>query len=171
MTTQRTFQALDFFVLRTPILPADVFQQELTTVQGPLMERLSKLAQDPLIREAIAVSSLSLLDSLTHLSPDSPPRKREQAAKGFMRYLLRMSTRPTPFGLFSGVTYGGYGDQYLFLLWEAASHKKRTRPDMEWMLRVVARLESDPAIVSQLPVTANTKAYEVGARTHLPYMT
>lgn len=171
MSTQSTFQALDFFVLRTPLLPADVFQQELTSAQGPLLERLAQLAQDPLIREAIAVSSLSLLDSLINLSPDSPPRKREQAAKGFLRYLLRMSTRPTPFGLFSGVTYGGYGSEYAFQLREAAGHKKRTRPDMEWMLRVVARLESDPDIVSQLQVTANTMAYEVGARTHLPYLT
>jgi len=170
MSTPSIFQALDFFVLRTPLLPTEVFHERLTGSRELLLERLAELAQDPLIREAIAVSSLSLLHSLPHLT-SSNPRKQDQAAKGFLRYLLRMTTRPTPFGLFSGVTYGTYGNFHGIRLREPGAHKKRTRPDMEWLLRLIGRLEQDPAVVRQLHVTANSLTYAVGSRLQLPYVT
>ncbi|QUI21681.1 lantibiotic dehydratase [Vallitalea pronyensis] len=171
MATESIFRVLDFFILRTPILPIDVFEQELTAFKGSILEVLQKQMQNPVIREAIAVSSISLLDALTHLSVDSPKRKREQVTKAFLRYLIRMSTRPTPFGLFSGVTYGEYGDAYRVTLKSSAYHKKRTRPDMDWIFKIIAQLEGDPKIISQLSVLGNTMAYEVGNRTYIPYLT
>lgn len=170
MSLKSTFKALDFYTLRIPLLPADFYQNGIAGGQETLYQQLAELAKNPLIREAIAVSSQSLLDSLVNLSPDSTPRKREQTARAFLRYLIRMTTRPTPFGLFAGVTYGGYGEHYGFLMREASSYRKRTRPDMEWLLHVIAGIESNPEILMQLPVTSNTMAYEAGGRIHLPYL-
>ncbi|GMQ59349.1 lantibiotic dehydratase [Vallitalea sediminicola] len=171
MDTQSIFRCLDFFILRTPILSTNVFENKLTSFKAPILDELWEFTQDPLIREAIAVSSISLLDALTYLSPDSPIRKREQVAKAFLRYLIRMSTRPTPFGLFSGVAYGEYGEYYNVALRSTKYHEKRTRPDMEWLFKIISQLENDSNVIKQLLVMTNTMAYEVGNRTYLPYLT
>lgn len=170
MSKQNIFKCLDFFILRLPILSIDVFNDHLTSLEEPVLDELWELIQNPLIREAIAVSSISLLDALTYLSPDSPERKREQVARSLLRYLIRMSTRPTPFGLFSGVAYGEYGEHYRVELKESECYKKRARPDMEWLYRIIAKLENDSDISNQLLVKTNTMAYEVGNRTYLPYL-
>lgn len=171
MSNQSIFKCLDFFILRTPILSTNVFENKLTSFNAPILDELWEFTQDPLIREAIAVSSISLLDALTNLSPDSPSRKREQVAKAFLRYLIRMSTRPTPFGLFSGVAYGEYGDYYKVALRSTEYHEKRTRPDMDWLFKIIAQMENNPNLIKQLIVMANTMAYKVGNRTYLPYLT
>ncbi|WP_128896105.1 lantibiotic dehydratase [Longirhabdus pacifica] len=170
MTTQSTFKALDHYILRAPVLSANVFEQKLTSFKGPILDEVKDLMQNPLIREAIAISSLSLLDALTSLSPDSSARKQEQISTAFLRYVIRMATRPTPFGLFSGVTYGKYGENLNLSFESIEQHKKRTRPDMDWIFQIVAQLENDPQIIPQLWVTKNTLAYEVGERTYLPYL-
>jgi thiopeptide-type bacteriocin biosynthesis protein len=154
-----------------PILSTNVFENKLTSLDEPILDELWEFTQDPLIREAIAVSSISLLDALTNLSSDSPSRKREQATKAFLRYLIRMSTRPTPFGLFSGVAYGEYGEYYKVALRSTEYHEKRTRPDMNWLFKIIAQIENTPNIIKQLIVITNTMAYEVGNRTYLPYLT
>ncbi|PWK15012.1 lantibiotic dehydratase [Tumebacillus permanentifrigoris] len=162
------FQALDVFMMRTPVLPLRVFE-ELQS-DDPTAQ-LAVYAQDPMIREAIAVASTSLLESLPQMDLSAPPRKREQAAKGLMRYLIRMSTRSTPFGLFSGVTHGHFADVSDLQVSELPKHRKRSRPDMNWLLKILERLESDPAVIRQLHVSTNPMAYRHGSRWKLPYVT
>lgn len=171
MHKKSIFKALDFFIVRTPTLPVNVFENELTSFNGSLLNKLWKLSKDPLIREAIAVSSKSLFDSMKFLSPNTPNNKREQVAKSFLKYLIRMSTRATPFGVFSGVTYGSYGDEFKFKLKAYDNYKKRTRPDMEWIFKVIASIEDDIEILPELFVIKNAMSYEVGNRTYLTYLT
>lgn len=134
-------------------------------------EKLAAYAELPVIREAIAISSLPLLQALPNLTNQEHPRKQDQAVKGFLRYLLRMTSRPTPFGLFSGVTYGNFGERYAFGLQPVAAHTKRARPDMEWLLKVLSDLESRFDIIKQLKVSLNALAYPAGSRLYLPYLT
>ncbi|KEO83491.1 lantibiotic dehydratase [Tumebacillus flagellatus] len=162
------FKALDVYMMRTPVLPLQVYQ-DLRCEDGGA--RLAVLAQDPMVREAIAVASTSLLDSLRQLESSSSARKREGAANGLLRYLIRMTTRSTPFGLFSGVTHGRFADTSALQLSDLTKHRKRSRPDMQWLLKILERLESDPAVIEQLHVSANTLAYRLGSRWKLPYVT
>ncbi len=60
-------------------------------------------------RLAIAVGSLSLLDELDR--PVSSQRDALKREKKVLRYLIRMSTRPTPYGLFAGVALGRWGNR------------------------------------------------------------
>ena len=107
---QDIFQALDFFVLRSPVLSANIYEKELTSFHEHYLDKMWELSKVPLIREAVLLSSISLFHSLSNLSPENSLQKREQTASSFLRYLIRMSTRPTPYGAFSGVSYGTYGN-------------------------------------------------------------
>ncbi|HWO95421.1 MAG TPA: lantibiotic dehydratase [Bacillus sp. (in: firmicutes)] len=170
------YRALDFFMLRIPMLslnnykncfPTDWENQE--ELRRYTLDQLIALSKDPMVREAIAVSSPSLLESIAHLGNEKNPRKQGQVIKGFMRYLIRMMTRPTPFGLFSGVTYGYFGDKSQVLLKNTSSHRKRVRPDMEWLLKIIEMIESQRHLVAQLKVKRNPLIYRQGERAKIPY--
>lgn len=173
------YRPLDFFMIRTPILPIQRFQELFRTESvsdtdksalASAVETLAEWSQDPVVREAIAVASPSLLESLPNLLHCDNPRKQEQALRGFLRYMLRMITRPTPFGLCSGVTHGEVGEQSVLALQSLSRHRKRTRPDMEWLFQVIKRLELDGEVVAQLRVQTNSMSYRHGNRVKLPYV-
>jgi hypothetical protein len=63
------------------------------------------------------------------------------AAGKLLRYLIRMSTRPTPYGLFAGVGLARWGPETNLTL-SSGRPRTRTRPDMAWLLRLVLEAES-----------------------------
>ncbi|MGG1669588.1 lantibiotic dehydratase [Paenibacillus sp. NRS-1783] len=176
--TGNLYKTLDFFMLRTPVLPMEEFAkcfpncvEEGEDVRGVALRYLSELSHNSFIREAMAASSPTLLDSLVHISNSDNPRKQGQVIKAFMRYILRMITRPTPFGLLAGVTYGQFGEQARLCLQGPDTYQKRARPDMEWLLKIVELIESHPEVVRQLKVQRNTLIYRQGSRAKIPYTT
>ena len=56
---------------------------------------------------------------------------------------IRMSTRPTPFGMFAGVALARFGEATDLRI-GAGAIRTRTRPDMGWLLAFVAGLEERP---------------------------
>lgn len=108
------------------------------------------------IRQALAVGSLSLLDALERAHLDKPASVRR--AEKLLRYLIRMSTRPTPFGLFAGVALACWDTQTDLTIASASAHS-RMRPDMEWLARLVFALESRPDVRSHLRLVTNSMAF------------
>ncbi|MCP3776478.1 lantibiotic dehydratase [Paenibacillus sp. MZ04-78.2] len=177
-TETSIYRAMDFFMVRAPILPFDLFSkyfltegEEPLTLKRTSLAYLIELSENRIIREAIAAASPNLLESLVHLGNEDNLRKRGQVVKGFMRYLLRMMTRPTPFGLFSGVTYGKFGERSRLNLNGIDTYIKHARPDMEWLLKIIGSLENKREVVCQLKIQRNTLIYRQGNRAKLPYTT
>lgn len=157
------FEPVDEFMIRTPIFPLE-FYHELCENS----EEVLTYSDDPFIQECIAVSSLSL-HNMIHTMRNS--KQREQVDKSMFKYLNRMSTRATPFGLFSGVASGVFSSLTKLKLNEASTHKKRARPDMEWLLKVVSEVEKEVNVVRKLHVKFNDMAYRAGERLKIPYLT
>ncbi|MET7640647.1 lantibiotic dehydratase [Streptomyces sp. NPDC005438] len=135
------------------------------------------LVKDPQVREAVEVSSPSLARSLTRIEDgtgDGTPlstRRTRRLALSVIRYALRMTGRPTPFGLLAGV--GGcrftedlppepYGD-------EPVPHK-HARADAGWLDAVVRRLHHDEGVRDRLLLVANHLCRERAGRLVLPYV-
>ena len=83
-----------------------------------------------------------------------------------MRSFIRMSTRPTPYGLFAGVGLAELGDATDLRL-GAAGPRTRMRPDMAWLLALVARLEARPEVRRGVRVVANPAVRVHGGRAYL----
>lgn len=119
------------------------------------------------LRQAIQVSTPSLAavldDPATVASLTTAQARR--AALSLLKYDLRMRTRPTPFGLFAGVTVGHY-DQSVSIRVTAAP-RPRILPDMAWLTPIVQRLQLHPEILQQLAVQANTPVAIRGDRIHI----
>lgn len=129
---------------------------------------LRGVARDPLLREAIAVSSPSLDGVLDRIARGEPlPRKKmRRAAHSISRYVLRMATRATPFGLLAGVGLASFGADP-GVTW-GTGHAKHVRADLAWLSAVVTELERRPEVVACLRVTANDLCHRRGDRVLVP---
>src|SRR5579871_1346814 len=99
-TANLLYQPADFFQVRAPLFPIEAYLG-LSTLDA---ETPPLSLENPLVRQAIAVGSLSLLDELERQSLD--PRAVQRRQRKLLRYCIRMATRPTPYGLFAGVALG-----------------------------------------------------------------
>jgi thiopeptide-type bacteriocin biosynthesis protein len=123
------------------------------------------LPADPAVRAALAVGSGNLYDALIR-GGDKGKDHPESAGK-LVRYLIRMSTRPTPYGLFAGVALAHWGRETNLAL-APGPPRTRTRPDMAWLLRLVMDAEKRPEVRRQLQYCANHRTFLHAERIFLP---
>jgi lantibiotic biosynthesis protein len=143
------YRPLSFFMARAPLLPLEAYLQ-----LGDEECRFA-LAGDGLVRRALAVGSASLVDAFEkHKRKGLSQRDADRMRAKLLRYQIRMSTRPTPYGLFAGVALGAWGERTDFAI-HVSCARTRTRPDMEWLMKLVFAAEADKAVRRRLDVRAN----------------
>ena len=188
--TQNRFET-DFFVLRTPLLPFDevagwgeglkgsrLFREDADpdTLQAAwkddvqlLRGRLRSILDRPEVLHALFVASPSLQSGIDHwrLNPDS--KKGIQAERALTRYFERMSTRPTPFGLFSGTTVGrvdSQDDRFRLALQRLQNYRTCTRLDFDYLFALTSELRRDPALSMEMTYRPNSSLYRASEAWH-----
>jgi class I lanthipeptide synthase len=181
-----------FFALRTPLLPfaeleafsagleaAEVaaraampaitddpgeLAEALARDRAVLRQRLRQAIARPEIAEAVFLASPSLADGLAawHADPDSKKGRRAECA--LARYFLRMTARPTPFGLFSGCSTGRLGAATRLQLAPRGAYQRHTRLDMDYLFALAEELGRDPALRRELLYRPNSSLYRAAGR-------
>lgn len=181
------YRPAEFYMLRTAALPAETFfqlttlpvncdsSQNSTDIEAfraesimQCYQELQSLFAQGNIEQAVAIASISLVDELQRVHPRGNSRKTERAYSRLLRYLVRMCTRPTPFGLFAGIAMGTFADHSEVQLITPIIHRIRTRPDMGWLLQIIKQVEQVHQMVVQLNVTTNPISQVRGGRIFLP---
>lgn len=177
MAPHPLFRAGTTGMLRMAVLPGDRaaathvdLDPDVPDYPDRLASYLRDVTKDPLLMEAITVSSDQLAGTLDRLRSGEPVSrsKLQRAAFAVTRYLLRMSGRPTPFGLFAGVGVTSFGDTTSVRLGE--DHVKGVRPDSAWLTSLVSEWERSPEIQPTLRVVANGLCAQRAGRVVLPYV-
>ncbi|WP_280470356.1 lantibiotic dehydratase [Nocardia brasiliensis] len=166
-TDSDMYRPLDWLVVRTPLLPLGEY---LALDADPAADWPARTAPgtlvpaDPRVQRALAVGGGELLRALER--PCADVRARQRLAGKLQRYLIRMSSRPTPFGMFAGVGLAEWGPATDLALADAPA-VLRTRPDMGWLLDFVQTLEQRDEIRAQLRLCANPAAFVQADRVFL----
>lgn len=106
-----TIEPLDFFVLRTPRLAArTIGELNGNRTPGALAAYLHTSFQAPALQDAVAVASEPLHRELMKFLVEGPSTLQPRLSTTLYKYLVRMATRATPFGLFAGVALGHMAD-------------------------------------------------------------
>lgn len=171
------------FVLRAPLLPADVLVGWSRGLSGRaawergeplapalaadaqcLRDRLRVLLDRPDVREALFVASPSLEESLAHWlhAPESARGRRVERA--LVRYVSRMTARPTPFGLFAGVSLGTMAPETAMRLGAQDTCRRHTRLDNDYLCALVQHLAADPAVSAGLRYRPNDSLWFAAGR-------
>lgn len=131
--------------------------------------RMRELLDDPVVLEALFLASPSLLEGLAVWRAEFD--ENQGAANSvthagieasLTRYLTRMATRCTPFGLFAGTSVGAIGRENRMALRGRDQGLRTTRLDMEVLDQIVQHLTADPAVRRELRFAANSSLYEAG---------
>lgn len=99
------------------------------------------------------------------VSPEA--RQLRRALLSVIRYVLRMTGRATPHGLFAGIAPASFGPETEWT-W-GAWHRVVARADGAWIADMICRLEACPEFLRRLPVVANAAAFVRGDRLIIPY--
>src|SRR5258705_8039487 len=143
------YTAVDFAMVRAPLLPIEAYLS-LRNAGDQLA-----LLMDPRVRRAVAAGSMSLLSALDRFEQSSlTKREADRLRAKLLRYQIRMSTRPTPYGLFAGCAIAPFGNRTDLAI-RSTFGVSHTRPDMAWLMDLVTTAESDPAIRRRLRLIRN----------------
>ncbi|MBO0869731.1 MAG: lantibiotic dehydratase, partial [Micromonosporaceae bacterium] len=160
---QPVFEPADPVLVRSPLLSTAIRDALGPAPAGCLQDadlltsRLRALAELAVLREAIALSSPSLSAAWQRaIRPGAdlaPVGDLIRVTASVTSYLLRATTRPTPFGLFAGVGLARFGRTFAGRLGPVP--RTRTRPDAGWLAGLIRRIEADPEVLAESRVTAN----------------
>lgn len=183
------FEPVGFIMIRSPLLPVETIQGIMTT-RAPAqidttdpaslqqaLERderhvrawLADILLNPVVREAILVGSRDLYQAIPRWQQAPDSRRGRAAQINMLRYLSRMVTRPTPFGLFAGVAMGTIGPRMDIRIGPISRNRKRTRPDMQWLLYLIREVEQDLDAATHVHYFTNPAIFLSGGRLYLPY--
>jgi lantibiotic biosynthesis protein len=165
-----------FFVLRTPLLPLDAFENWTATAKaaaGPasfrererhLRQGLRDALEDARIREALRLASPSLCRRLSywHVDPSGPKGRKIESA--VVKYFTRMCSRSTPFGLFAGVSIGHVDTATRLRLDDPRSYRRHARLDGGFACTLAEHLLKDGITKAQLKFFPNDSIYRSGDR-------
>jgi class I lanthipeptide synthase len=150
--TTSIYEHLNFVLVRAPALP----MRDYFALPAKLRENGadSFLAENKDVQRALAVASPSLAKAVERASGgESGKRQQAKLHAKLLQYVIRMSVRPTPFGLYAGVALATWSAKTDLQL--GAHRLSRTRPDMGWLIKFVTDLEAIPEIRKQLRIVAN----------------
>nr|WP_299345956.1 lantibiotic dehydratase [Allomuricauda sp.] len=160
--TQLPYTAFDNFVLRTPLFPFQFYLQ-LTSDQEIGDDSFKNLFTNDIVQEAIFLASPTLFFELEKwIKGDLEAKKEEKVKLSFLKYLSRMSSRCTPFGLFAGCTLGTFAEKTDLFLKPNGKHERFTRPDMNYLVALSQDLAKREHIKRQLTYYPNSGLYSSG---------
>lgn len=142
-----------YFMVRVPLLP---YQQGRHSSEADL----KKLFSQPILQEALFLASPTLYDRLRYFLADTlPDHESKRICLSLNKYLLRLSSRCTPFGLFAGVIKGGWSDRTHSQM--HGSIQRCSRLDTEYIAMLVESLLAQPEINSKVKFFPNDTIYVV----------
>lgn len=153
-------------MVRTPTLPIEVFN-DFDSYDRDSISFLNENEDISIVlKEGLLISSQSIYKSIENIPKDK--KKQRNLDMGIRKYLTRMSTRPTPYGLFAGVALGEFAEDTNLKIC-STRYKKDVKLDTHWILQVIHNIESDIMILADLNLKWNDICYTWGSRVKNPY--
>jgi len=162
MTTTFRIKPFSSYVLRTPLLPLTAY---LDTIDNYSTEKAKKKYKNSLIREAIYLASPDLINELDKWIANDLYLSDEKAKKleiTFLKYLARMSSRCTPFGLFAGCSVGRITSDTEITMEDSVNFKRFTEFDMQFWVSLLQNIAKRETAISHLKYFPNSSIYEFG---------
>ena len=140
------------FLIRTPYYSFNYFEKE----------NIEKLYLDNTIQEAVYLASPVLYKELQKLlnGEIKDKKEKERIHISLYKYISRMATRSTPFGLFAGCSVGEVENTTQIVLNSLV--QKHTRLDMYYLCALSQALTQLPDVRSQIIYYPNTSLYRTG---------
>lgn len=158
--TKISYQFFNDFVVRRPFFNIKKLKEVFNT-SGDVVE---KIISNDVFLEAIYLSSPEFYYEVIKWKQSENKKQLPLRLKNtLLKYFIRMSSRSTPFGLFSGVDTGYFTariQEKTFV--EHSKFKRDTKPDMHFLVSLAKYLENISQLKNKLLFYPNNSIYIVG---------
>ena len=147
------YNTFNMFFVRFPYYPFDSLEEE--SFETKILNQQ--------VQEAIYIASPVLYAELQKYISGTinNPEERQRIESSVYRYISRMSSRCTPFGLFAGCSTGKTGDKTHIV---SGEYKRCTRLDMYFLCTLSQELSKLPEIREKVKYYPNSTLYPVGKK-------
>lgn len=150
------------YVLRTPLFPLSFYKDVLENYsEGALLLQF----ENPYVREAIRMASPELLMALDKWKADPSSlsdKKKDSLQFSLLKYIARISTRCTPFGLFAGCTVGKIASETNIILHSPENFSRFTQFDMQFWVALLQEFAKREGVIPYLNYYPNNSIYALG---------
>jgi len=151
------------YVLRTPLFPLSYY---LKLIKNYSSEKAIELYNDnSVLREAINLASPELrteLDKWAVKTSSLSYEKKKALEYTLLKYTARISSRCTPFGLFSGCSVGNLSSETNIILGSLDNHTRVTQFDMHYWVAMLQDIAKKNEVIVHLKFFPNSSIYEIG---------
>ena len=150
------------YVLRTPLFPLSFYWDVLEKYSE---KTLLLQFENPYVREAIRMASPELVTALDKWKSDPSSlshKKRDGLQLSLLKYIARISTRCTPFGLFAGCTVGKIASETKIILNSTEKFSRFTQFDMQFWVVLLQDFAKREEVTSRLNYYPNNSIYALG---------
>ena len=160
---QKDYKTFEKFILRTPLLPIN-FIKDLLSDDKNTYDKIKQACNNKVVQEAIFLASPNLLEKIQKWIKGELKDKKEvdNLPQSVYKYLARMSSRCTPFGLFAGNSVGKFNEANELKIVENKYNKRVTRLDMNYLCALIQDLSKRSDIREIVNYYPNNSLYEFG---------
>lgn len=157
------YNFFDEYIFRTPLFSRKKFYDQFNK-EKLSEEELKEICRNPVFQEAIYLASPYLYEELNlwlNSEKELSPKQHQKLINTILKYYGRMSTRCTPFGLFSGVGLGKFEDSLGSKDFDLEKIRD-TKLDMHFLVGLSKSFTLIPEIKNQLLFFPNNSIYIIG---------
>jgi thiopeptide-type bacteriocin biosynthesis protein len=157
-------KAQNFFMLRRPLLSSDFFfsfQKAVGRDREAFESHLKLIYSDPLLQHALHLASPMLFQQVDLLLNGNLKNGKDDLLKTLYKYLIRMSTRCTPFGIFSGYSLGAFAENTGIRFQDGNNLELHTKLDAGICWQLVSQILKSPKVTCQVKFFPNTSLYKI----------
>jgi hypothetical protein len=149
------------YILRTPLFPIPFY---LHLLKNYNCEKAISIYKNTLVKEALNLASPELVNELNKWENSKADSSNEKSALEFtlLKYIARMSSRCTPFGLFAGCSVGEMNADTNIILDLPEKHKRFTQLDMQFWVALLQNITKREKAIYNLKYFPNSSIYEFG---------
>lgn len=165
------YQPHSSFVVRNPLFPIEIFFNwkaedgiSADAAKDILEKSLREFYMNPVAQEALYIGSPDLHEQLLLWLDNKieKPDKKEKTELSLVKYMIRMCTRCTPYGLFASCTSGSINDTTNIFLKGKNSLQRYGRLDMDYVCQALNHLLKQKEISDQIRFYPNSSLYKLG---------
>lgn len=158
------YEVWDKFMIRTPALPIQYLEKYKKSGEDIYTFISENKYLDEFFKKALLVSSTSLYYS--YINKPQSDKKYRNLCKGLLKYFIRATSRPTPYGYFANVGIGGFGEETNLIRDEIIIDIK---VDTDWVNGLIRSIEDNLEYLKHLSLKFNDICFVSGDRIKNPY--
>jgi hypothetical protein len=151
----------DTFVLRTPLFPINFYTNLVNDYSS---NKLFKILENNLIKEAVKIASPELVSELEKLKSNPKQINSEKQINlelALLKYIARLSSRATPFGIFAGCSTGLLENETSIQMENINKHEVFTQFDMHYWISLLQDISKNSVVQKNLIYYPNSSLYKI----------